>query len=120
MTDLDHHSSRPSAQVSGDDSSGDDIWDESDAVSYDRTIAEREWSRLHDTFGSVRVAVGEESTAMPWALRYTILTLQSIASCRQDIERALKKERKAHCNKALIKAGQKACNMDMNWEDFEA
>ncbi|KAG0221578.1 hypothetical protein B0O80DRAFT_446392 [Mortierella sp. GBAus27b] len=59
MTDLDHHSKGSLAQVSDDDGS-DDIWDESDGVSYDRAIAEREWTRLHETFGNTGYREGIE------------------------------------------------------------
>ncbi|KAG0198724.1 hypothetical protein BGX28_007864 [Mortierella sp. GBA30] len=39
---------------------GDDIWDEGDSISYDRAIAEREWSRLHETFGNTGYREGIE------------------------------------------------------------
>ncbi|KAI7831174.1 hypothetical protein BC939DRAFT_221860 [Gamsiella multidivaricata] len=71
MTDQDHHSdlfhSSVNRQVDGNDvdssgnsSGGDDIWDDGDNVSYDRAIAEREWSRLHDTFGNTGYREGIE------------------------------------------------------------
>ncbi|KAK3825949.1 MAG: hypothetical protein J3Q66DRAFT_329012 [Benniella sp.] len=57
MTDLEHHS-RHSMENDGD--KDDDIWGDDDAVSYDRAIAEREWSRLHDTFGNTGYREGIE------------------------------------------------------------
>lgn len=127
MTEQDHHSNRSSTQVSGDDSSDDDIWDEGDAVSYDRTIAEREWSRLHDTFGNVRKNESRHGRLKRGAVRCCrfrgnapLLPCFPLRLCSQDIERVLKKARKVRCNRASIKVGQKACSMDVNWEDFEA
>lgn len=35
------------------ESDQDDVWGDDDNVSYDRAIAEKEWSRLHETFGNV-------------------------------------------------------------------
>ncbi|GJJ68823.1 hypothetical protein EMPS_01169 [Entomortierella parvispora] len=44
----------------------DDIWGDDDNVSYDRSIAEREWSRLHENFGNSGylegIEEGKEST----------------------------------------------------------
>ncbi|KAF9987408.1 F-actin-capping protein [Modicella reniformis] len=59
MSDREQHSSHSSTPVSENDG-GDDIWDDSDNVLYDRSIAEREWSRLHDTFGNTGYREGIE------------------------------------------------------------
>ncbi|CAO3573339.1 unnamed protein product [Mortierella alpina] len=39
---------------------GGDIWDDDDSISYDRAIAEKEWSRLHETFGNTGYREGIE------------------------------------------------------------
>ncbi|KAF9288136.1 hypothetical protein BGZ68_000753 [Mortierella alpina] len=39
---------------------GGDIWDDDDSLSYDRAIAEKEWSRLHETFGNTGYREGIE------------------------------------------------------------
>ncbi|KAF9934337.1 hypothetical protein BGZ67_003934 [Mortierella alpina] len=39
---------------------GGDIWDDGDSISYDRAIAEKEWSRLHETFGNTGYREGIE------------------------------------------------------------
>ncbi|KAI1317938.1 hypothetical protein EDD11_007460 [Mortierella claussenii] len=51
MSDLQQERSHHSSVNAWEDD-GDAIWDEDDNVSYDRAIAEREWSRLNDTFGN--------------------------------------------------------------------
>jgi hypothetical protein len=106
----------------------DDIWGDDDAVSYDRAIAEREWSRLHDTFGNVRGRPGEKKkknstgagihTPPPSAILMSSNPFH-FCICSQDIEKELKKEKKAHCNRASIKVGQMVYSTGMNWEDFE-
>lgn len=60
MADHDHrtNASRTPASDRGSDSGSsndndDDVWGDDDNVSYDRSIAEREWSRLHENFGNV-------------------------------------------------------------------
>jgi len=60
MADHDHRtnasptwaSDRSSDSGSGNDNDN-DVWGDDDNVSYDRSIAEREWSRLHENFGNV-------------------------------------------------------------------
>ncbi|KAG0250160.1 hypothetical protein BG011_008606 [Mortierella polycephala] len=62
MTDQDHTKDRSpvNAWKEEEEEDGDDIWDEGDNVSYDRTIAEKEWSRLHETFGNTGYREGIE------------------------------------------------------------
>ncbi|KAG0328909.1 hypothetical protein BG004_002446 [Podila humilis] len=40
--------------------SQDDVWGDDDNVSYDRAIAEKEWSRMHETFGNTGYREGIE------------------------------------------------------------
>ncbi|KAF9960741.1 hypothetical protein BGZ72_006083 [Mortierella alpina] len=54
----DQESSHSSANAWEDD--GGDIWDDDDSISYDRAIAEKEWSRLHETFGNTGYREGIE------------------------------------------------------------
>ncbi|KAF9087811.1 hypothetical protein BGX23_007853 [Mortierella sp. AD031] len=39
---------------------GDDVWGNDDGVSYDRTIAQKEWDRLHENFGNAGYRDGIE------------------------------------------------------------
>ncbi|KAF9113538.1 hypothetical protein BGX27_001348 [Mortierella sp. AM989] len=51
MTDPTQHSNHSFISARN-ESDNDDIWGDDDNVSYDRAIAERDWSRMNDTFGS--------------------------------------------------------------------
>ncbi|KAF8957670.1 hypothetical protein BGZ46_002104 [Entomortierella lignicola] len=51
MTDLDQHSDNSSIK-SQEGSDGGDIWGDEDEISYDRAIAEKDWSRMNETFGN--------------------------------------------------------------------
>ncbi|KAF9178979.1 hypothetical protein BGZ51_007335 [Haplosporangium sp. Z 767] len=59
MTDQDRTEDRSPVNAWEEDD-GDDIWDESDNTSYDRAIAEKEWTRLHETFGNTGYREGIE------------------------------------------------------------
>ncbi|KAF9917324.1 hypothetical protein BX616_001355 [Lobosporangium transversale] len=59
MSDLERsHSDHSPADAQTED--GDDIWEDGDNVSYDRAIAEKEWSRMNDTFGNTGYREGIE------------------------------------------------------------
>ncbi|KAG0051142.1 hypothetical protein BGZ83_004044 [Gryganskiella cystojenkinii] len=73
MTDQDNHykttgtpseATTPSSSDQGSDH--DDVWGDDEDVSYDRSIAEKEWSRLHENFGNSGylegIEEGKEST----------------------------------------------------------
>ncbi|KAG0027815.1 hypothetical protein BGZ81_005269 [Podila clonocystis] len=49
-----------SENVNAWESDHDDVWGDDDNVSYDRAIAEKEWSRLHETFGNTGYREGIE------------------------------------------------------------
>ncbi|KAF9325404.1 hypothetical protein BG006_011129 [Podila minutissima] len=51
---------QPSENVNAWESDHDDVWGDDDNVSYDRAIAEKEWSRLHETFGNTGYREGIE------------------------------------------------------------
>ncbi|KAG0316753.1 hypothetical protein BGZ99_006713 [Dissophora globulifera] len=53
-----HYHSTSDPAISEDDN--DDVWDDGDNLEYDRAIAEREWDRLHDTFGNTGYREGIE------------------------------------------------------------
>ncbi|KAF9903328.1 hypothetical protein EC991_003975 [Linnemannia zychae] len=56
--ELDEHSS---VDVWADDNDADDdVWGNDDEVSYDRTIAQKEWDRLHENFGNTGYREGIE------------------------------------------------------------
>ncbi|KAF9121579.1 hypothetical protein BGW39_010416 [Mortierella sp. 14UC] len=55
------HDDHSSADVWADDNGiDDDVWGNDDEVSYDRTIAQKEWDRLHENFGNTGYREGIE------------------------------------------------------------
>jgi len=106
------------------ESEQDDVWGDDDNVSYDRAIAEKEWSRLHETFGNVSspTTTKKKRKKMPGRREQQNLTLSVILNIdtRLATEKELRRARKELCSRDLTRVGQKASSTATSLEDFEA